>query len=60
MAFAVDSIDNHQPNTWFDLECGDPTSKQWSGADLPAVASLPDVSKVSNLGSLLNLNLDIQ
>ena len=54
VAFAVDAIDNHQPNTWFDLECGDPTSKTFSGAGLPGV------SKVSNLGSLLNLNLDIQ
>ncbi|KAK0731240.1 hypothetical protein B0H67DRAFT_564227 [Lasiosphaeris hirsuta] len=33
VAFVVDAIDNYQPNTWFDLECGDPTNPKWHPAD---------------------------
>lgn len=33
VAFAVDAIDSYQPNTWFDLECGDPTDPRWHSVD---------------------------
>lgn len=29
VAYALDSVDNNQPNTWFDLACGNPTAQQW-------------------------------
>ncbi|KAK0618477.1 hypothetical protein B0T17DRAFT_619066 [Bombardia bombarda] len=32
VASAVDAIDNHEPNTWFDLACGDPGDPKWHHA----------------------------
>ncbi|KAI7928607.1 hypothetical protein M0657_002522 [Pyricularia oryzae] len=29
VAYALRSIDNHQPHWWFDLDCGSPTQEKW-------------------------------
>ncbi|KAI6352629.1 hypothetical protein MCOR25_009361 [Pyricularia grisea] len=29
VAYALRSIDNHQPHWWFDLDCGSPTQERW-------------------------------
>ncbi|TPX16616.1 uncharacterized protein E0L32_003557 [Thyridium curvatum] len=29
VAFSLRSIDNYQPNIWYDLSCGDPESEEW-------------------------------
>jgi len=30
VAYALASIDNNEPHTWFDLACGDPESSTWT------------------------------
>jgi hypothetical protein len=30
VAFALDTVDNNEPNLWFDLECGNPTDPKWT------------------------------
>ena len=36
VAYALDDIDNNQPNWWFDRECGDPTAPEWAGLNIEA------------------------
>ncbi|TLS25988.1 hypothetical protein PpBr36_07709 [Pyricularia pennisetigena] len=54
VAYALRTIDNHQPHWWFDLNCGSPTQERWQaghdhrhdGKQLSALGLAADLSRL--------------
>lgn len=55
VAYALDDIDNNQPNWWFDLACGDPTAPEWSGLNIEASLT----AELKALGTTVSAAVDV-